>query len=171
MINDHTKITNPKCMACLWIVYMLCLTTATAYGFPATVVAVDNGDTLVVVSNGERRTVRLYGIDAPVSGQQDANAAKRYLRSIALSSPVDVEVVSTDVFGRSVAIVRRAHILSSVNAAIVANGYAWVNPKTCRKDKCEKWRRLERQAKNYHMGIWSGYDLIPPWEFKQQQRR
>jgi len=171
MIIDYTKIANPKCMACLWMLYFLCLATATAYGFPATVVAVDNGDTLVVVSNGERRTVRLYGIDAPVSGQQGANAAKRYLRSIVLSSPVDVEVVSTDVFGRVVAIVRRAHIMSSVNAAIVANGYAWVNPKTCQEGGCGKWRSLERQARNYRMGIWSGYDLIPPWEFKQQQRR
>lgn len=171
MIIDDTKIANPKCMAFPLILFLLCLAAATAYGFPATVVAVDNGDTLVVVSDGERRTVRLYGIDAPVSGQQGANAAKRYLRSIALSSPVDVEVVSTDVFGRSLAIVRRAHIMSSVNASIVANGYAWVNPKTCQKDKCGKWRRLEGQARKYRMGIWSGYDLTPPWEFKQQQRR
>ncbi|HSO19783.1 MAG TPA: thermonuclease family protein [Desulfosarcina sp.] len=171
MIVDKIQIANPKYKAGGWLLLFMWLAAAEAFGFAGTVADVDSGDTLVVVMSGERRAVRLYGIDAPASGQQGANAAKRYLRSIALGSPVEVEVAATDVFDRPVAVVRRPSIPSSVNAAVVANGYAWVNPKSCVADICGQWRELQEQAKKYRLGIWSGYDLTPPWEFRSQQRR
>lgn len=153
------------------ILFTLWMTISSAYGFTAKVTDIDGGDALVVIVEGEKIKIRLYGIDAPVSGQHGSNAATRFLRSLVAEHPVYVEVLETDGFGRSVAIVKRLEKESSINAAMVANGYAWVHPKSCRADRCIKWKSLERQAKKFRLGIWSGYDLVPPWEFKNQQRR
>lgn len=153
------------------IIMALWMTVNGAHGFMGEVTDVDGGDILVADVKGEKLSIRLYGIDAPESGQHGSNAAKRYLRTLAVAHPVEVEVIETDVFGRAVAIVRRMGKESSINAAVVANGYAWVNPKLCRADVCDKWTGLQRQAKKYGLGLWSGFDLIPPWEFNSQQRR
>lgn len=153
------------------IIMALWITVSGAHGFMGEVTDVNSGDTLVANVQGQKFSIRLYGIDAPESGQHGANAAKRYLRTLALAHPIEVEVIETDVFGIAVAIVRRVEKESSINAAIVANGYAWVNPKLCRADVCDKWTGLQSQAKKYGLGIWSGFDLIPPWEFNSQQGR
>lgn len=150
---------------------VLWMTVNVAHGFMGEVTGVDSGDTLVADVQGEKLSIRLYGIDAPESGQHGSNAAKRYLRTLAMSHPVEVEIIETDVFDRAVAIVRRVEKESSINAAIVANGYAWVNPKLCRADVCNKWTALQNQARKFGLGIWSGFDLIPPWEFDTQQGR
>ena len=145
--------------------------TSGIYGFSGEVISVDSGDTLVAIIADEKRNIRLYGIDAPENGQHGSNAARRYLRTLALSHPIEVEVIETDVFGRTLAIVRRVEKESSLNAAVVANGHAWVNPKICMADVCDRWKGLQDQAKKYRLGIWSGFDLIPPWEFDTQQGR
>ncbi len=150
-------------MALMWI------TIGDVHGFVGEVTSVDSGDTMVAETQGQQHRIRLYGIDSPESGQHGSNAAQRYLRNLALAHPVDVEVIETDAFGRAVAIVRRVGKESSINAAIVANGYAWVNPQLCRVDVCNKWIDLQRQARRYRLGIWSGFNLVPPWEFKAQQ--
>ena len=139
------------------------------HGFTGAIIGVDAGDTLVAEVEGSRHTIRLYGIDAPERGQHGANAAKRYLRSLALSHPVDVTVIETDVFGRDVAVVSRIGKESSINAAVVASGYAWVNPNACRLELCGQWQTLQQQARKYRLGIWSGIDPVPPWEFRIQR--
>lgn len=154
-----------------WILFTLWMTIGSAYGYTAKVIDIDGGDALVVIAQGEKIKIRLYGIDAPESGQQGSNAATRFLKSMVAENPVYVELVETDGFGRSVAIVKRLEKESSINAAMVANGYAWVHPKSCEAAECIKWKNLELQAQKFRLGIWSGYDLVPPWEFKQQQRR
>lgn len=153
------------------IVFTLWMTITSAFGFTAKVTGIDDGDGLEAISQGEKVRIRLYGIDAPEAGQQGSNAAARFLRSLVAENPVDVEVLDSDGFGRSIAIVRQLDKKSSINAAMVANGYAWVDPKSCKADACMKWKNFERQAKKFRLGIWSGYDLVPPWEFKLQQRR
>jgi len=54
---------------------------------------------------------------------------------------------------------------------MVANGYAWVNPERCRTDECPNWKEIESQARSLKLGIWSDYDVVPPWEFRKRQRK
>lgn len=171
MIIDRLPFANPKNRLSWWLLCLACLTAADAFAFSGEVAEVNSGDSLVVVNAGERHPIRLYGIDAPESGQQGANAAARYLRGIAMAHPIVLEVVETDGFGRKVSIVKRLRKESSINAAVVANGHAWVNPQTCRREVCRTWQAYQRQAMKYRLGLWSGFDLTPPWEFRQQQRR
>ena len=135
---------------------------------PAKVIRVYDGDTLRIILQGEKVSIRLYGIDAPESGQAGNVSATRFLKRLVLEQPVEIKVIATDAIGRSLAIVIREGKEPSVNAAMVGNGYSWVNPGKCKVDECTYWKKLESQAKKLKLGIWSGFDLVPPWEFKLQ---
>jgi endonuclease YncB( thermonuclease family) len=153
------------------IIITVLVTITSASAFPVDVIRIDEGDVIDTNIQDKHVKIRLYGIDAPENGQHGALAAVRLLRSLIVENAVDVEVIENDVFGRSVAIVKREGKESSINAAMVANGYAWVNPQRCRISVCNYWKDLQRQAKTLRLGIWSGFDLIPPWEFKKEQQR
>jgi endonuclease YncB( thermonuclease family) len=152
---------------------LLILTTipAIAYATPATVVRIYDGDTLNVDVQGETVRIRLYGIDAPESGQDGNVAATRFLRRLVLEHPVKIKIMETDKLNQAFAVVIREGKESSVNAAMVANGYAWVNPDQCKIAECPNWKEIESQARVLKLGIWSDYDVVPPWEFKAQHRK
>lgn len=141
-----------------------------AYATTAKVIKIYDGDTLKVDVQGEALNIRLYGVSAPEGGQDGNVAATRFLRRLILGHPLEIQVMETDLFGRPLAIVIREGKESSVNAAVVANGYAWVNPGECKSDPCNYWKKLELSARKLKLGIWSGYDLVPPWEFGKQKR-
>ena len=138
---------------------------------PATVVRVYDGDTLNLDVQGKTVRIRLYGIDAPESGQDGNVAATRFLRRLVLKHPVEVKILQTDRLNQAFAVVIREGKESSVNAAMVANGYAWGNPEQCRTEECPRWKKIESQARMLKLGIWSDYDVVPPWEFKKQQQK
>ena len=141
-----------------------------AYASSATVVKVYSGDTLDVETQSEIVKIKLYGIDAPESGQDGNLSATRFLERLVLQSPIDIKVMETDVFGRNLAIIGHEGQKWSLNAIMVANGYAWVKPDECKIDLCSDLNKLESQARTLKLGIWSGFDLVPPWEFMKHQR-
>lgn len=156
-------------IAAVLFILMACYNFACAA--TAKVAAVHDGDTLDVHVQGEKVRIRLYGIDAPENGQHGNVSSTRFLRRLILGHSLEIRAVEEDVFGRTLAIVVREGKESSVNAAIVANGYAWVNPGKCNVDDCAGWIELESRARMLKLGIWSGYDLVPPWEFRKLQRK
>ena len=142
-----------------------------AFAAPATVIRVYDGNTLNVDVQGKTVTLRLYGIDAPESGQDGNVAATRFLRRLVLDHPVKIKVKETDQLNQIFAVVIREGKESSINAAMLANGYAWVNPDQCKGDQCRKWNAIESQARKLKLGIWSDYNIVPPWEFRKRQRQ
>jgi hypothetical protein len=34
----------------------------------------------------------------------------------------------------------------------------------------QRWKKIESQARKLKLGIWSGFDLVPPWEFQERER-
>lgn len=149
------------------LIFLLTHSTG-AYAIITTVLDVYDGDTLNVDMQGERVGIRLYGIDAPEAGQNGNVASTRFLRRLIHEKPVVIKVMGTDGFGWTLAIISFQGQAMSVNAVIVANGYAWVNPRECKVDVCTDLKKFETQARMLKLGIWSGYDLVPPWEFKDQ---
>jgi endonuclease YncB( thermonuclease family) len=142
-----------------------------AYAASAKVIRVYNGDTLTIDAQGKETRLRLFGIDAPESGQDGDVAATRFLRRLVLEHPVEIKVKETDQLNQIFAVVIREGKESSINAAMLANGYAWVNPDQCKGDECLKWKVIESQARTLKLGIWSDYNIVPPWEFRKQQRQ
>ncbi|MFO7714371.1 thermonuclease family protein [Desulfosarcina sp.] len=152
----------------LMVLVFLFTHSSCAYALITKVLDVYDGDTLSVGMQGERVAIRLYGIDAPEAGQNGNVASTRFLRRLIHEKPVVIKVMGTDGFGWTLAIISFEGKAISVNAVIVANGYAWVNPRECRVDVCTDLKKFETQARMLKLGIWSGYDLVPPWEFKDQ---
>ena len=86
------------------------------------VVGVRDGDTLSVLVDKERITIRLEGIDAPSAGQPFYAQAKNALTEHAFGQTANVYVTGQDRFGRIVGIVTvGGHI---VNRELVAKGFA-----------------------------------------------
>jgi micrococcal nuclease len=142
-----------------------------AHATTGEVVTVYNGDTFVADVQGEEIKIKLYGIDAPGTGQPGSHASTRFLKRLIFKAQLKINVIGTDAFGRTLAVVINEGRESSVNAALVSHGYAWVNPRTCQIDDCSHWKELESRAKSLKLGIWSGFDLVPPWEFRTMNSR
>lgn len=134
------------------------------------VVAVGDGDSLTVLSSsGQRERIRLYGIDAPELAQTGGDAAKVFTSSRAFLKEVRVEVLSTDNYGRSVALVTLPDG-SLLNEELVRNGQAWVYGEYCTIPSCVAWRALEARARAQKIGIWRESKPQPPWVWRKKKK-
>jgi len=136
--------------------------------FYGTVKKVIDGDSLVIVSGKLNIEVRLYGVDCPEYDQQFSKDAKAFVRTRFLGRKVVVQPQYHDAYKRLVAIISSGE--QTVNGQLVQAGLAWVYPHYCRKDVCKSWQKMERSAKKYERGIWSGTQPpMPPWEWKRRK--
>jgi endonuclease YncB( thermonuclease family) len=82
---------------------------------------------------------------------------------------VEVEVMDTDRYGRTVALV--AVNKQILNEELLKAGYAWVYYKYCHELICHAWADYQFAAKLDKRGLWRDPDPIPPWEFRRKKRR
>jgi endonuclease YncB( thermonuclease family) len=163
--------------------------------FSAQVVGVSDGDTIKVRRLGDVRwaatksgakvpvrdmegpeiRVRLWGIDAPESGQPFGKAAKKHLSDFVFGQSVRLIVKDRDRYARTVAIV----ILPvdrqlagtkpdeiNVNEGMVREGYAWWYEKFA--PKSDQLRQAQADAMRAKRGIWSeAKTAVPPWEWRK----
>src|SRR5262245_38545878 len=88
------------------------------------VVGITDGDTITVVVNRHTIKVRLAEIDTPERGQPWANRAKEALSGKVLGQVVQLQVMDTDRYGRTVAKVYCDG--RDINREMVREGNAWV---------------------------------------------
>jgi endonuclease YncB( thermonuclease family) len=130
------------------------------------VLHVKDGDTLEVRHCQETLAVRIFGIDAPEKGQPFADQARTGLRALLNHPEVNLVVQYKDSYDRLVAEV----ILSgsrSVSYEMVRKGLAWHFTKY---NSDPELARLEKEARNNRVGIWTLPAPQPPWEYRQQHR-
>lgn len=132
------------------------------------VVGVADGDTIKVLHKREAIRIRLYGIDTPEKRQAFGNRAKKYTNALVRGKVVDVEPVTLDRYGRTVAFVTVNG--TSLNQSLVQAGYAWVYRKYCKNDICESWYQDENRARNSDKGLWRDPDPVAPWEWRREKR-
>ena len=120
----------------IWSVLLFAiLQTAMGWAWTGRVVGIVDGDTITALRHGcDQVKIRLYGIDAPESGQPFGKASKRYLSSMVLGQSVEVEVMDTDRYGRTVA--RIFADGDDVNAAQLRSGHAWLYKQYCKDWAC-----------------------------------
>lgn len=131
--------------------------------FAGKVVRISDGDTIGVLYGGKEVRVRLWGIDAPESGQPYGRAAKKLASELCFGQTVTVDVRDTDRYGRAVALVRLAdgRIL---NHELVAHGLAWWFRRYAPGN--ETLERLERGARASRRGLWADDAPVAPWEYR-----
>lgn len=134
------------------------------------VVKVYDGDTLTILTTAKEQVrVRLAEIDAPeLKGQPYGQQAKQALADRVFGRVVEISVVDRDRYGRVV-----GHVLveeQNINAAMVKEGHAWVYTRYARDPRLLVWQATAQAERH---GLWALQpdQRIPPWEWRQQQRR
>lgn len=154
----------------LWFAVMFVALSGSCWAWTAKVVGISDGDTLTVLRSGrEQVKIRLYGIDAPESDQPHGQASRKHLSSLVFGKNVDVLVVSTDRYGRTVA---RIHVKGrDVNAAQIQDGYAWLYRAYCKTRICTAWAVLESRARADRKGLWADDEPVAPWKWRKAGKK
>jgi endonuclease YncB( thermonuclease family) len=138
---------------------------ACAADYPARVIGIADGDTVTVLTADKtQHRIRLWGIDAPETGQDFGSRAKQAASELAFGKQVTVRPRDTDRYGRTVAEVILADG-RSMNREMVRQGMAWWFRRYAPRDA--ELARLEDQAKAARVGLWSQPNPVPPWEWRR----
>ncbi len=141
--------------------------TVHAEEFSGRVVGVADGDTITVLVGVEPRRVRLAGIDAPEKGQPFGQRAKQAVSRLVFGRTVRVVARGEDRYGRMLGDVRLPDG-SSLNERLVEEGWAWHYN---RYSKDQRLAELEATARRSRRGLWVDPRALPPWEFRNANRR
>lgn len=127
-----------------------------------------DGDSFRIRRGQQLVTIRLYGIDSPEYGQACWREAKDGAAALLLRKQVNVEPVTTDRYGRIVALVGFRGQL--INAEMVGRGLAWVYRHYCTAQPvCRRLESLEEIARSERRGIWREQRPVPPWVWKHRR--
>jgi len=153
----------------IWLLLIVCLVTACSSvsdGLSGEVVKIADGDTFTLLTRSKEQVkVRLAEIDTPERGQPYYQKAKDALADKVFQQIVQIEVVDTDRYGRTIG---KVYLNGTyVNARMVAEGHAWVY-----RDYSDdpKMLELESEAQQQSLGLWALPEQIPPWEWRAQKR-
>ena len=131
------------------------------------VVGVSDGDTITVLHDGKGEKIRVYGIDCPEKGQDFGQKAKQFTSDKVFGKVVEIEPVTMDRHGRTVALVFFGGG-QNLSEELVDEGCAWVFRKYCSKPRCSLWLELEERARKNKVGLWSLPNPIPPWDYRKK---
>lgn len=150
-----------KCI--LALVVLLCAGgLAQAAEFTARVIAVLDGDTVLIKRANGLVKIRMAEIDAPEKAQTFGETSKRSLSGMVLGKQVDVVSQAIDQYGRMV-----AHLSVDgldVNAEQIRRGMAW---EYSHFHGNRELVALQEEARLAPRGLWALSDPMPPWEWRK----
>ena len=154
-------------MAAALIILSAAATAATLTG---QVIAVTDGDTIIVLSGQQKRKIRLLGIDAPESKQESGQIARSHLAELILGKQVTVIWAKVDRYKRLLGVV----IVGSVDANLeqLKSGCAWYY-RAYESDIPEIERALyvaaESAAREEKSGLWGQPNPLAPWVWRRHK--
>jgi endonuclease YncB( thermonuclease family) len=136
--------------------------------FDAKVVGVKDGDTIVVLLDGNvQETIRLAHVDCPEKKQAFGMRAKQFASNFCFGKTVKiVETARRDRSGRMIASVYVNK--QCLNQALVSNGLAW-HFKKYSKDM--SYDVLEQKARASKIGLWSDPNPTAPWDWRKSKKK
>lgn len=138
------------------------------------VTRVTDGDTITVISNGQKLTIRLVGIGAPETskkkyepGQPFSQKSTKQLTGLVLHKFVDIVSYGEDRYGRTLGVVYCEGM--NINLEMVKTGLAEVyRGKPARGFDNGPYENAEREARAAGLGMWShGDKYISPREWRK----
>lgn len=140
--------------------------TAFAETLSGTVVAVIDGDTLVVQDKAQKRhAVRLADIDAPEPKQPFFVQSARSLARVCHRKSAQVEWSERDSRKRVIGYVTCDG--KDANAEQLRRGMAWASPKATKPTS--GMYELETYARLRRIGLWTDEKAVAPWEFASRK--
>lgn len=141
---------------------LLCTTTAQAESFNAKVIAVLDGDTLLVLRGGAKVKVRMANIDAPEKEQAFGMQSRQSLVDMVFKKQVSINSQAVDQYGRVVGLVTVDG--RNVNEEQVKRGMAW-EYSHFHSDK--GYIALQKTAQQTRSGLWSQGNPQAPWLWRK----
>ncbi|MDP2804846.1 MAG: thermonuclease family protein [Gallionellaceae bacterium] len=137
---------------------------ASANSFNAKVIAVMDGDTVLIIRIGRKpEKVRLLHIDAPEKTQPYGLQSKQSLADMVLKRQVNINVVARDQYGRLLGdISLNGH---SVNEEQVKRGMAW---EYSGYHNNKVYVALQHNAQQARRGLWQQRSPQAPWQYRKQ---
>lgn len=158
-------------MPLIWLLIALLLPLpSAAREYRGEVVAVTDGDTLIMKARNNRRMViRLADIDAPEKRQPYGMEAMRVLMELASGQAIVVDKRTNDKYSRTVGTVYRAGDDLNLNRELMRRGDAWAY-RAYLEDAVIL--ALEQTAEERRIGLWSQppEDRIAPWEWRRMHK-
>lgn len=134
----------------LLLTLLLSISIVHADEFDAQVIAVMDGDTVLVLREGKKIKVRLVNIDAPEAAQEFGRESRDALAGMVLKKQVQINSRAIDSYGRMIAEISLDG--QSVNEAQVRNGMAWEYSHFHRN---KRYLSLSKQAQQSRHGLWA----------------
>lgn len=142
---------------------------ASAQGLVGKVIAVKDGDTVVVLDDQKRsHDVRLAGIDAPEKAQPFGQRSKEHLSDRVFGKRVEVVGNKIDRYGRTVGKIMVG--ASDANLEQVRSGMAWHYKKYDGEQSASDrvaYTAAENAARNARAGLWRDSSPTPPEDWRQ----
>lgn len=129
------------------------------------VIRIVDGDTIVVLKDGESVKIRLEGIDCPEKKQPYGQTAKEFTKKLCNNKRITLKIKEKDRYGRYIATVFLPNG-SSLNEELISKGLAWHYKKY---DDNPKLANLELQARGRKIGLWKNSNPIPPWVYRKRK--
>lgn len=120
-----------------------------------------DGDTIAI---GERK-IRLACVDAPESDQPGGAAATAYLEQLLGGQAPEVSTITTDRYGREIALLNDG----AIQLAQVQAGSVWVYEQylsSC-PTIADQLKLAQTQAQVEQRGVWRDPNAMPPWEWRK----
>lgn len=149
-----------RCLACALLFFIGGI--AEAADFYGKVIAVLDGDTLLVQRKSGLVKIRLAEIDAPEKMQTFGETSRRSLSDMVLGKQVRVSGQAVDKYGRMVAHLGLNGL--DVNAEQIRRGMAW---EYSHFHGNKVLVALQEEAKQVPRGLWALSDPMPPWEWRK----
>jgi endonuclease YncB( thermonuclease family) len=151
------------------------LASVTAYGevIAGTVVGISDGDTVTLLADRHVQVkIRLAGIDAPEKRQAFGDRSKTNLSRMVFQRNIDADCGKSDRYHRRICVLYVDG--TDVSFEQVRQGMAW-HYKQYQREQTPKQREdyavAEFNAQTQRIGLWSGKNPVPPWEFRHPERR
>ena len=141
---------------------LLCVPAALAETFNAKVIAVLDGDTLLVLRGGAKVKVRMANIDAPEKDQAFGMQSRQSLADMVFKKQVSISSQAVDQYGRVVGLVTLDG--RNVNEEQVKRGMAW-EYSHFHSDK--GYIALQKTAQQSRSGLWSQGNPQAPWLWRK----
>ncbi len=147
----------------LFLLWACAFNTAHAEEFSAKVIAVLDGDTVLIRRSNGLVKIRLSGIDAPEKAQIFGETSRRSLSGMVLGKQVKVDSRATDQYGRMVAYLSVNGL--DVNAEQIRRGMAW---EYSHFHSNRALAALQEEARRIPRGLWAQRNPVPPWDWRKQ---
>ena len=153
-----------RLLATLHAILLFCIASSVQAGdFTGKVIAVMDGDTVMLLQGGKPVKVRLAEIDAPEKAQPYGMASRDSLNSLVNGKEIRVESRAIDDYGRMVAILSVDGL--NINQEQVRRGMAW---EYSRFHSNHLVVALQREAQLAKRGLWAGDEIIEPTQWRKE---